>query len=371
MQVALLWPQIFESGQNIFFAHTSFKWANLASHNAGVSVVVVGISSESQKQKVIYEQGEDGVSRAREVENINGYLLNAKNIFVHGTKKSISFDSEITDGSGALDGGHLILDKRTAESIAKDADGIYSEFIKPYYGSNEFIKGNLRWCLWVQDDKLEKAISNFEINNRVNSVRAFRENAGTRAKTAIGRPHKFAWINKKTGRQIIIPTVFSEKREFITAGFLDDDAVISNAASIVQNSELYVFSIISSTTHMAWVRAISGKLEDRLRYTSATCYNTFPAPKLTEKNKDDLTRCADDILLAREAHFPATIAELYNPEKMPEDLRHAHERNDEVLERIYIGRRFKNDTERLEKLFELYTKMTSPDNKTSNNKKVS
>ena len=95
------------------------------------------------------------------------------------------------------------------------------------------------------------------------------------------------------------------------------------------------------------------------------------ASKLTEKNKDDLTRCADDILLAREAHFPATIAELYNPEKMPEDLRHAHERNDEVLERIYIGRRFKNDTERLEKLFELYTKMTSPDNKTSNNKKVS
>ena len=351
---------------NSFFAHTSFKWANLASHNAGVSVVIVGVTSEFKKNKVIYEQGDNGVSSAREVENINGYLLNAKNIFVNGAKKPIGFDSEITDGSGALDGGYLILDKFSAESIAKEANGMYAEFIKPYYGSNEFIKGNLRWCLWIEDENLERATSSKEINNRINSVRSFREKAGTRAKTAIGRPHKFAWINKRQGRQIIIPTVFSEKREFITAGYLGDEAIINNAASIVQDAELYVFSIVSSSTHMAWVRAISGKLEDRLRYTSATCYNTFPLPKLTEKNKDNLTRCAEDILLARETHFPATIADLYDPEKMPEDLRHAHERNDEVLERIYIGRRFKNDTERLEKLFDLYTKMT-----TNSKKKVS
>jgi hypothetical protein len=110
---------------------------------------------------------------------------------------------------------------------------------------------------------------------------------------------------------------------------------------------------------MCWVEAVAGKLEDRIRYTSATCYNTFPLPELTEKNKADLTRCAEDILLAREAHFPATIAELYDSKKMPADLREAHDRNDEVLERIYIGRRFRNDTERLEKLFELYTKMIS------------
>jgi len=132
---------------------------------------------------------------------------------------------------------------------------------------------------------------------------------------------------------------------------------------------MYVFSIISSTIHIAWVRAIAGKLEDRLRYTSATCYNTFPYPSLTEKNKLDLTHCAENILLARESHFPATIADLYSPESMPENLRHAHERNDEVLERIYIGRCFKNNTERLEKLFDLYTKMTANSTKSNKAKK--
>ncbi len=117
---------------------------------------------------------------------------------------------------------------------------------------------------------------------------------------------------------------------------------------------------------MRWVRAIAGRLKTDLRYTSALCYNTFPVPPLTEQNKADLTRCAEDILLAHEAHFPATIADLYDPEAMPSDLREAHERNDETLERIYIGRRFKNDTERLEKLFELYTRMTtSPGTPTS------
>ena len=118
-------------------------------------------------------------------------------------------------------------------------------------------------------------------------------------------------------------------------------------------------SLISSRIHLVWITAICGKLETRIRYSNSLGWNTFPLPKLTEKNKEDLTRCSENILLAREKHFPATIADLYDPEKMPQNLREAHDRNDEVIERIYIGRRFKNDTERLEKLFELYTKMTS------------
>lgn len=122
---------------------------------------------------------------------------------------------------------------------------------------------------------------------------------------------------------------------------------------------LWVVAIIASRIHLTWIASVCGRLELRFSYTNTVGWNTFPVPVLTEQNKLDLTRCAEDILLAREAHFPATIAELYDPEKMPADLRAAHERNDETLERIYIGRRFKNDTERLEKLFELYTKMTA------------
>jgi len=366
VQASVLWPAIFSYNQNIFFAHTSFKWSNLASNNAGVSVIVVGLTSDLAGQKRIFETDERGKTSVREVAQINAYLLNAKNVFIEGAKTPLGFDAKITDGSGALDGGGLILDRISKNKIDNIDHGKYSRFVKPYLGSSEFIRGNLRWCLWIEDDHLKFALDNPDIFQRIQNVRTFRESAGTRARTAIGRPHKFAWINKQHGSQIIVPTVFSERREYITAGFLGEDYVISNAASIVQNAGLHVFSIISSMIHMCWVKAIAGKLKTDLRYTSTTCYNTFPTPKLTEKNKYDLTRCAEDILLAREAHFPATIADLYDPENMPENLRHAHERNDEVLERIYIGRRFKNDTERLEKLFDLYTKMT-----TNSKKKVS
>ncbi len=358
LQATILWPIIYSFGLQIVFAHTSFKWANLASHNAGVSVIVLGIASDSIQQKRIYEINSAGETNVREVQHINAYLLNAKDVLVQGARTPIALDAQITDGSGALDGGHLILDRAERDLILAADNGSYASLIRPYLGSSEFIRGTMRWCLWIDDADLAFAIQCSEIASRIRGVKTFREKAGTRARTAVGRPHKFAWINKQGLRQMIIPTVFSENRDYVTAGYLDENYIINNAASIVQNPGLHVFSIVSSRLHMVWVRTVAGRLKTDVRYTSALCYNTFPISALTEKNQDDLARCAEDILLAREHHFPATIADLYDPEHMPEDLRQAHDRNDEVLERIYIGRRFKNDTERLEKLFDLYTKMS-------------
>jgi hypothetical protein len=157
---------------------------------------------------------------------------------------------------------------------------------------------------------------------------------------------------------LILPGVSSENREYLPVGLLDSLSVVSNLAFALYDAPLWNMALIASRIHLVWIATICGKLETRYRYSNTLGWNTFPVPALTEKNKADLTRCAEDILLAREHHYPATIADLYDPDTMPEDLRQAHERNDEVLERIYIGRRFKNDTERLEKLFELYTKMT-------------
>ena len=368
LQASILWPLVFEDGLGISFAHTSFKWSNLASHNAGVSVIVVGLSSIPPATKAMYEEGPEGGTIVRQVQKINAYLLNAENVIVSGAKYPIGFDCSISDGSGALDGGHLILSNQEREELVASEGPEVTKFTKPYFGSSEFIKGGVRWCLWIKDEELEEAKRYQSISHRIEKVKNFRENAGSRAKTAVGRPHKFAWINKKSVNQLLVPTVFSERRDFVTAGLFAPDSIINNAASIVEAENLAVFSMISSAMHICWVRAVAGKLEDRLRYTSSTCFNTFPVPKLTEKNKDDLTRCAEDILLTREAHFPATIADLYDPEKMPDDLRAAHERNDETLERIYIGRRFRNDTERLEKLFELYTKVTTKDLKSTNSK---
>lgn len=359
IQASVLWPLIFQIGQEIRFAHTSFKWSNLASKNAGVSVVVVGLSTLPIKERTLYETDVGGKTHVRQVSNINAYLLNAKNVFVEAAKQPIGFDASITDGSGALDGGNLILNRAEYDQLVKTSDGRFAKFTRPYMGSGEFIKGTLRWCIWIEDHSLDEALRCNEIFSRVSAVRSYREKAGTRAKTAASRPHKFAWINKRDFPQIIVPTVFSEKREYVTAGYLDGTVIVNNAASIIQNPQLYVFAIISSKLHMCWAEAIAGKLEERIRYTSSTCYNTFPLAALTEKSRLDLSRCAEDILLAREAHWPATIADLYDPDAMPADLRAAHERNDEVLERIYIGRRFRNDTERLEKLFEMYTAMTA------------
>ena len=161
---------------------------------------------------------------------------------------------------------------------------------------------------------------------------------------------------------MIIPIHTGEDRPYLPIGALAHGAVVSNAAFGLYDSPLWCLSLIASRLHLVWIATVCGKLETRYRYSNTLGWNTFPVPKLTNLNKADLTRCAEDILLAREAHFPATIADLYDPEKIDEkfpNLREAHERNDEVLERIYIGRRFKNDTERLEKLFELYTKMTA------------
>lgn len=355
----MLWPLIYEYDHEISFAHTSFKWANLASNNAGVTVSIVGISKSPGANKRLYSLSDDGSTTVKSVANINPYLIPAPNIFVDPRKNPLSFKAEITDGCGALDGGNLVLSSSEAASIRDQDEESYARFVRPYTGSSEFIRGTLRWCLWIKDNELEDAQKNDEISRRIEATHEFRSSAGTRAKTAVSRPHKFAWINESCGNQIVVPKHFSERREYITAGFLSNNYVVSNSATIIHDAPLEIFSVISSAMSIAWVKAIAGRLREDIRYTPATCYNTFPLPALTEKNKSDLVQCAEDILLAREAYFPATIAELYDPENMPADLRAAHDRNDEVLERIYIGRRFKNDTERLEKLFDLYTKMTT------------
>ncbi len=358
-QAAILWPILFEEELEIFFAYTSFKWSNLAAHNAGVSVIIVGMSKDLPTSRKLYEDDDSGELQRREGSNINAYLLLAQNIIVRSARSPISFSTKITDGSGALDGGNLILTSDEKRALLETEGSSCAKFIKKYVGSSEFIKGGVRYCLWIDDNNLSEANVFTSISSRISRVREFRENAGSRAQTALNRPHKFAWINKLDCNQILVPTVFSERREYVTAGLYSKDTIINNAASIVEASDLSVFSIISSRLHMAWVRAIAGKLEDRIRYTSSTCYNTFPLTDFTEANLNDLRKSAANILSVRELHFPATIADLYDPDLMPSNLRAAHDQNDEIIERIYIGRNFKNDTERVEILFNLYTKITS------------
>jgi hypothetical protein len=186
--------------------------------------------------------------------------------------------------------------------------------------------------------------------------------SSSKAATREGSKYPYGFDEKRQEggeKVVIVPSVSSESREYLPVGYCPSGTIVSNLAFALYDAPLWNMALIASRLHLIWIATVCGKLKTDFRYSNTLGWNTFPVPTLTEQNKTDLTRCAEDILLAREAHFPATIADLYAPDKMPENLRQAHDRNDEVLERIYIGRRFKNDTERLEKLFELYTKMTT------------
>jgi hypothetical protein len=355
-QVPVLWPLVFGSGHQIIFAHSAFKWTNLAAYNAGVIVVIIGISNQEIKSRLLFSETDSGENSVRSVANINAYLAAAPNTFVHSAQHPISDISEMLLGNFAKDGGNLICEFDDLNALDPHA----RKFLRPMFGGAEFIKGLYRYCFWIHDIDLPEAMKSRELCDRFQKVTNNRLSS-PKAATAewSSRPHRFVEIRSPDyEKALIIPIVSSENRSHLPVGFLPDKAIV-NYAFALYDAPLWNMALIASRIHLVWIGTVCGKMKSDFRYSNTLGWNTFPVPSLTEQNKADLTRCAEDILLARESHFPATIADLYDPENMPANLRAAHERNDETLERIYIGRRFKNDTERLEKLFELYTKMTA------------
>jgi hypothetical protein len=358
-QVPILWPLIFETGHEISFAHTSFKWANLASHNAGVTVVIVGISNRARKVRRLFSIAEDGRAIVKETDNINAYLVPGPNVIIEKSLRPLNELPEMVRGNMPYDGGHLLLDADELSGLKLTRDQI-DRFIRRIYGSAEFIRGLQRYCLWIEDEHLEEAQKIDSIRNRIDGVRVMR--LASRDKSAnemANRAHQMREMNIARERTIAIPAITSENRDYLPCGILDNKTTVTNKVFALYDAPIWNMALIASRLHWVWIGTVCVRMRTDFSYSNTLGWNTFPIPKLTDKNKADLTRCAENILLAREAHFPATIADLYDPENMPADLRSAHEHNDEVLERIYIGRRFRNDTERLEKLFELYTKMTA------------
>ncbi|XZT12940.1 class I SAM-dependent DNA methyltransferase [Acinetobacter baumannii] len=359
-QVAALWPLVYSLDAEILFAHTSFRWNNLAAHNAGVTVVIVGLGPKNSRKKIIYEQTFDGQNISREVKNINSYLISGNNTIIESSRKHISGLPEFERGNSPTDGGHLLLESHELELLHLSKQH-KDKFIKPFIGSKELIHGSRRYCLWIEDNEIEEALQIPVIKERVEKVKEFRLESKKKATVKAAE-----WAHRFDERKpipkngfICVPVISSANRPYLPVSLLPAGTVVSNKAFILASTEIWPMALICSKLNQVWVASVCARMRTDYSYTNTLGWNTFPVPKLTAKNKADLTRCAENILLARETHFPATIADLYNPEKMPENLRAAHEQNDEVLERIYIGRRFKNDTERLEKLFSMYTEITS------------
>ena len=373
-QVPILWPLIFATGHEIFFAHTSFKWANLASHNAGVTVVIVGIAKNAGAERRLFsEKNSDSSGSSLEVKktsHINAYLIPGANVIVEKASKPIAEITEMHRGSGPVDGGNFFLNFAEKNQLLKNAPQA-NKFIREYSNSDEFINGKQRYCLWLEDSDLDNAMQIPEIKQRINNVRNMRF-ASKKKQTQLeaNTPHKFSEIRHQSSKTtLVVPRVSSENRPFLPVGIVEGGTIIGDRNFALYDAPLWNMAIIASRLHWVWIGTVCVRMRTDFSYSNTLGWNTFPIPLLTEQNKADLTACAENILLAREAHFPATIADLYDPEKMPENLRLAHEQNDEVLERIFIGRRFKNDTERLEKLFDLYTKMIAAE-KTKSGKKV-
>lgn len=354
LHVSLLWKHIIKDESKISFAHRPFKWKNLAARNAGVSVVVVGVSNLIKKNIRRVFDGNDQIIAS----NINAYLTNGNDVYVATIPKQISAFTTMLTGAMPRDGGNLILSAEEATELNLIGAG---KFIRRYLGSEELINGKIRFCIWVDDKDLNEALSFKELEARFEKVRENRlESPLQSTKDFASWPYRFVYVAGTSSKlTVAIGAVSSENRTYLPVDCFAPDVICSNRVYAIYDGSLIDFSILSTKLHMAWAFAVCGRLEQRLSYSNTLGWNTFPIPHLTEKNKVDLMRCAQNILLIRESHYPLTIAELYEQETMPADLRAAHEKNDEVLERVYIGRSFRNDTERLEKLFELYTKMTS------------
>jgi hypothetical protein len=355
--VATLWPDILREDIAIRFAYNSFVWSNLASKKAAVIVSIIGVGARAATSKLFVE--DDGSIACREVANINAYLVPAPDIFVSRQKSQISSLSEMESGSKMTDGSNLVFEKEEVDSIIRQYPEA-STFFKKIVGGADLISGLTRWSVWIEDEDAEKASSIPPIRERLEKTAAMRKASSKIATQELAAfPHRFDERRYYRRRFIAIPQTSSERREWLSCDYFEKDVILIAPHLFMPTDRIWELGIILSRMHIAWVAAICGKLKNDYRYSNTMGWNTFPTPRLTEQNRIDLTRCATRILLAREAHFPASIGDLYDPENMPDDLRRAHEENDEVLERIYIGRRFRNDTERLEKLFDLYTKMTA------------
>ncbi len=353
-QVEMLWPSIFNQKLEIFFAHQSFKWSNNAKDKAGVVVAIIGLRNITLSKKHLYING-----IRKEVNNINPYLVASSNIIINKHKKPISGFTNMVYGNKSTDNGYLILSKNERNDLLTNYPNSI-KFIKKLVGSNELINSVDRWCLWIEDKDLEEARKIEPINNRLIKISEWRKTSKAECTVKFAEyPNKFKQITYRSTSSIVIPRVSSERRKYIPFGFVDENTIVLDSAQAVYVPSAFIFGVITSLMHNLWVKAVAGYLGTSIRYSSVLCYNTFPFPKILEKQKEEISELVFNILDEREKHSQKTLAQLYDPDKMPEGLKKAHHNLDIAIEQCYRSKPFESDEERLEYLFKMYEEMTS------------
>lgn len=353
-QLSLLWPYIFNMNLEICFAYTSFKWSNNAKYNANVICVIIGVDEIKEKSKFLYTNT-DVIS----CNYISPSLTSKKNIIVEKHTHSICNFPPMLLGSCPADGGSLIFTKEEKETFVQQYPEL-SYLLKPFIGSSEFIKNIERWCLWVSEKDLPLIRNNPILNKRVNDCKINRLNSKKKeTQERAQTPYLFTENRYKKSNAIILPITSSERRKYIPIGFVLHDAVIYHSAFAIYDISSFIFGIITSYMHMVWMRAVAGRLKTDYRYSATLVYNTFPFPKISDQQKKRIELCVQEILRIREKYSEKTMAELYDPDKMPKDLLEAHHSLDLVIESCYRRKPFENDEQRLAHLFKMYEMMTS------------
>lgn len=368
-QVGVLWKPIFDLGVHINFAYQTFSWANHAKRNAAVHVVVVGLSSNDH-ECAIHKKIDDTWHRMA-VDSISPYLVPGPETVILGRAKPLSPGvSNIVYGSMPNDGGHLLLNSFERDELI-DKDPSCGKWIREIVGSSEFLNGVKRYCLWLVDAEQEELQKHPLICDRVDAVRQQRQESLRETTQELAEiPHLFAEIRQpKTGSYILVPIHSSENRSYIPIGFFDHETICTNANLIIPNGTLYEFGILTSMIHNDWMRLVAGRLKSDYRYASAIVYNTFPFPDVTDTQKKNIESLAEEILLVRADNVGMTMAELYDPNKMPGDLKEAHTNLDDAVDKLYRSQGFTNTEERLAHLLARYEKLVEAEEQTKTKKK--
>lgn len=356
LMVGLTWPRVLGSSLEIHFAYNSYKWTNNAIGNAGVTVVIIGLRNLNIKApKFIYSP--EGIKK--EVKNINAYLIDGPEIIVNGQTKPISKLPTMYFGNMPNDGGNLLFTSAEYRSFCTEYPK-YSKYIKKFIGGSDFIDGRIRYTLDIGDEELKDALQCPEVAKRLDAVKLHRLRSSEKSTQAkASTPHKFYFTAYQPTEALLIPATSSERRDYIPIGVVDQDTIISNSAMAVYDPPLWLFGILHSRMHMVWVDAVGGKLETRYRYSAKLCYNTFPLPELSKQRQLLIEFTVREVLSKRGTYEAEgkSIAWMYDPDTMPDDLREAHHELDLAVDRCFSPTPFESDSERLEALFERYEEM--------------
>ncbi|WP_439294146.1 DNA methyltransferase [Lonepinella sp. BR2882] len=355
-QVPILWNYILDKGVNIKFAYQTFPWGNNARDEAAVHTIIISLSSKEITEKRLFKLT-NKVWIEEKVENISPYLFSGKNTILSNRSYPICNVSEICLANVPRDDGNLFLSEQEINELLS-VDSEAKKWIKQVVGGDEFLNNKLRYCLWLYGFELSDLNNNEFIRVKLDAVKSFRA-ASSRASTArqASTPHLFSEIRQpENGNYILIPSPSSERRKYIPMGFLNSDVIAINSF-MIPNATLYEFGILTSEIHNDFMRIVAGRLESRYRYSAKVIYNNFPFPNVTEKQKAEISKLSQEILLVREDYPDKNLAYLYDPDTMPEPLKQAHQTLDKAVEKLYRDKPFKDSSERVEFLFERYEQL--------------